>query len=160
MDLPVPKTEKSPVVLPHLPVLPSVFAQMLPAPVPQLEYKPGIFPLVESFIHNWKLLHLKRAAEREAEISEAKLRQTRAQFAQIEELLLFGSRYELAMQRVRHDQEMLDIDKHTAQANLATIQLRNVLAQIEAQKAQLELQHMMRELGVNVTAGASDDNGA
>jgi hypothetical protein len=161
MDLPIPKNEKTQVALPHLPVLPSMIAQLLPAPVPRLEYKPGLFPLVESFLHNWKLLQLKRAAEREADISLAKMRQTQAQFAQIEALLLFGARYELALQKVRNEQEMLDINRQTAEANLTTIQLRNILAQIEAQKAQLELQHMMKELGSAsaIALGGSEGDG-
>jgi hypothetical protein len=112
-----------------------------------------VLPLLESFIHNWKLLHLKRAAEREADIAEAKLRQTQAQFKQIEELLLFGPRYELSLKKVRHESEMLDIEKQTAEANLITVQLQNMMAQIEAQKSQLELQHMMKEIGANAPNG-------
>jgi hypothetical protein len=147
MDLPIAKNEKNQVALPKLPVLPTLFTPMLPTPVPPLEYKPGVLPILEGFLHNWKLLQLQRAAERESAIGEAKLRQARAQAALIEEMLLFGYRYSLEMQKITHEQGMLEITKETAQANLATIQLQNLMAQIEAQKSQLELQHMMKELG-------------
>jgi hypothetical protein len=150
MDLPIPKNENPQMTvptLPNMPVLPSLFTSMLPTPVPQLIYKPGILPLLDGFIHNWKLGQLQRAAEREAAISEAKLRQTRAQFAQIEELLLFGPRYALAMDKLTHEKEMLHVTKQTAEAFLAHIQVQTYMAQIEAQKSQLELQHMMKELG-------------
>lgn len=135
--------------MPDLPVLPSVFSRLLPTPVPPLEYKTGVLPLFEGFLHNWKLGQLERAAEREAAISEAKLRETRAQFDQVKELLLFGRKYELALQQLRHEQEMLDLNKKTAEARLTRLQLQNIMTQIETQKAQLEFEHMSRELGEN-----------
>lgn len=155
MNLPIPTNNNNKLKLGPMPVLPSVFERLIPIPVPPLEYKPGIAGLVEGLFHNWSLKHLQRAAEREAGIAEARLQQTRAQFQQIEEMLMFGHRYYLAMQKVKQEQEMLGIDKQVAEANLATIQLKNFLAQIEAQKAQLELQQMQKELG----NGSDKENG-
>ena len=143
---------KAPIVaeqtpLPNLPVLPSLFEQLLPTPVPPLRYKPGLTPILENFIHNWKLGQIQRGVEREAAIAEAKLKETRARFAQITELLLFGPKYELALKQIRTDTELLEINKQKALVELNHQQLVNFQLQIDCQKAQFELEQMLKDNG-------------
>ena len=155
MNLPIPTNDKLKLKLPPLHALPAMFEPMLPMPVPQLPYKPGIAGIIEGFFHNVALKQQNTAAESEANIAENKLRQTKAQFEQIKELLLFGHKYNLDMVRINHEQEMLSIEKRSAEAALTEQQLKNYLTQIEAEKAQLELQQMKKELGLS----ADKENG-
>jgi hypothetical protein len=131
---------------PSMPGLPAMFQNSMPPTIPQMPYKPGgIKPLLEGLFHNWKLLHLERASEREANIYANHTRKMRAQFEGISELLLFGQKYELQLQTIRNSQRMLDINEQKAEAELMEQNLKNYQLQAELQLTQLDLKIRLKE---------------
>jgi len=134
---------------PNMPSLPAMFQNTLPPEVPQIQYKAGLIPIVENFVHNWKLGQIERASEREANIAENCNRRQVAMFKGIEDLLLFGPRYNLKIKTIEHELRMMDVVERRAEAELQTVQFKNMQEYAEAQMAQLDLKMRMKEAKEN-----------
>jgi hypothetical protein len=141
--------KNNPVAFPNMPSLPSMFQNTLPPEVPQIQYKGGLVPIVENFIHNWKLGQIERASEREANIAENTNRRQVAMFKGIEDLLLFGPRYNLKMKGIEHELTMMDIAERKAEAELQGIQFKNKQEYHEAQIAELDYKVRYKEAKSN-----------
>ncbi len=139
MEAPVPKKlNLQDKVFPDLPALPEIFRAVLPTPVPQIDYRPGIVPLLDNFLHNWKLKQMEREAERQANIAEYKVRQGRAQSEAILQLLLFGEDYKARLKEINHRMEMMDIEEQKGRHEITKMQLENQIIYYQAQQEEIE----------------------
>lgn len=123
---------------PKLPALPAMFQSVLPTPVPQIQYQPGVATLVTNFIHNWKLKQMVRESERQATIAENKTRQLGAQKKAILELLLYGEEYKTRLKEYEFQRNVMELLEKLGQQELIKIQMENQILYFQAQQEEIE----------------------
>jgi len=137
----VPIQPSVPVISPIMP--PELLANAMPVPVPQMEWQTG---LVKDFFHNWKLLRVERATQREANIAENKNRLVRANLGTIMEITTFSGKLELEFKRISTEKERLEVNLNMDKSKLIEQQLKNMLLQGEVKLTEIELKIKMKEM--------------
>lgn len=139
MEAQLPKKIKRPDDnFPDLPALPEIFQNLLPTPMPQITYQPGIMPLFSNWVYNRKLRQIMRAEEMKANIAEYKVRQGQAQLQAVFDFLLSGDRYRAALKEIEHRREMMDIEEQKGRQELMRLQMENQIRYWQAQQEEID----------------------
>lgn len=123
---------------PMMPMLPELFANAMPVPMPQMEWQTGF---IKDFVHNWKLKRIEKASEREANIAEHKTRYVKANLDALRSLMTFSAETEMVFKRLDHEKKRMEMEIYTAalagQEAQADIKLKEAEVQLKMVKVQI-----------------------
>lgn len=126
-----------------LPIIPEMFSNALPAPVPQLTWGTGI---IGGIIHNIKLGQIERASEREANISQHRLNNLNAQIESMITILTAGQKADLAFRQVEHDRRMMELEESRELETIIKLRTENEIAKWQAKMEELEFKQREKEM--------------
>jgi hypothetical protein len=143
MDL-VKKDEKMVAPInPMMPFVPQILMSAMPTPIPQMKFEDGI---IKNFFHNVKVGQMVKATAAEASIAENKRRYVASSLAMVEDITTFSGRLELAFKKIKHEENMMNIDRDAAESRLVEQQLKNMLLQNEVKLSEVELKIKLKEM--------------
>jgi hypothetical protein len=138
------------VIQPQMPMLPELFQNAMPVPIPQMQYESGF---LADWAHNWKLARIAKASGREADISEHKCRMTKANLDTMKALMTFSASVQMEFKRFEHEvkcQEhavrVMSLEEKKIEAEVISVQLKNQLLHGEVQLNEVELKIKMKQL--------------
>ena len=130
-------------VNPIMPIMSSLMANSMPAPVPQMGWESGV---VADFFHNWKLGRIVKASEREADIAANKSRMVSANLAIMEGLMTFSAKIEDQFDQFNFNKENRKTLILKGQAELVEQQLKNQILHGEVQLNEIEIKIKIKQL--------------
>jgi hypothetical protein len=119
---------------PIAPLMP-LMTNVMPAPVPQLQYNSG---LIQGFLHNIKLGQMEKATLREALITENMDRKLRANLSIIEQSVTFSAKLALTFKKIEMENRQLDIIEKMYQADLEEKQLKNQILYYQVKNEEMD----------------------
>ena len=145
MNPPVPKNG-------GMPVLPEMFMNAMPAPVPVRTYDMGF---IEGFIHNLKLGSMAKSVQLEANIAAEKNRMVNEQLTTISSLMTFGERMKNEFIRLETERKSFEISIKKQEAELKHLELKNNLLMYEVANSEMEYKLKLKEF--EEIYGSSED---
>lgn len=127
-------------VEPIMPMMPEMFANAMPAQVPQMQWETGFF---KDWMHNWKLCRIEEASEREARIAENKMRLINATLTMMQNLMTFSAETELRFKRIEHEKTMMTVEEQRGIAETTLIQNEAKLSEVELKIKMKELEEIL-----------------
>jgi len=120
---------------PIMPIIPEVLKDVMPVPLPQLEYAANP---IKKLTHNWNLKRLNVAADMEANISEHKTRQVKAKLEGIKSIMTFSSEVHMTFKRHDHESKMMEFEQQQIQAEIEQIRMKTRKMYIEGQLDEMD----------------------
>ncbi len=143
---------------PQIPAMPmELFTNAMPVINPQMDWSQG---LISGFVHEAKTQQRARVATLEADISEAKERNSSAVLRMMQNFMTYSTETDLRFKRADHEKEKLAHEKYlwgiekenaviardTGQANLVNLQLKNMLLKTEVEISAVDLKGRLKEM--------------
>jgi hypothetical protein len=118
-----------------MPEVMSMFPNMVPVHIPQRQWKTGV---VRGFFRGIKVNQIRKEAEQEALISEAKARMVRANCDMVISVVTLASRLDATMEEFKANAQL-------SKERVIEAQLRNRILYTEAQSAEIDYRMKERE---------------
>jgi hypothetical protein len=105
-----------------LPALPTVLGNLAPMELPEPDFGRGLIP---NFLQKRKHKQMAEISKYRAEISEAQLREVKANGERIMEVMTYGRRYEVAVAELEHTKTMFKLEEYEKQEIVRGYALKN-----------------------------------
>ena len=127
-----------------LPALPTVLGNLAPMQLPEPEFERGLIP---NFFQKRKHKQMAEISKYRAEISEAQLREVKANADRIMEVMTYGRRYEVAVAELEHTKTMFKLEEYHKQEIVREQALKNRILEMEGNDLEASLKVKHRDMG-------------